>query len=77
MIDAVAIAKGKRPDLDIEGPLQYDAAINPETAKTKMKGRESAVAGKVSKRFGLTFDCADRGSICSSWVWMQVCAEGL
>ena len=53
MIDAVAIAKAKRPDLHIEGPLQYDAAVNPETAKTKLKGRESAVAGKVSSCLGL------------------------
>ena len=48
VIDAVAIAKAKRPDLHIEGPLQYDAAVNLETAKTKMKGRESAVAGKAT-----------------------------
>lgn len=45
--DATAIAKKRRPDLAIEGPLQYDAAVNPETARTKMKGKETQVAGKV------------------------------
>lgn len=48
VIDATAIAKQKRPDLAIEGPLQYDAAVNPETARTKMKGKETAVAGKAT-----------------------------
>ncbi|GBG66313.1 hypothetical protein CBR_g58804 [Chara braunii] len=46
--DAAAIAKQKRPDLMIEGPIQYDAAVNPETAKTKFKGRPSEVAGKAT-----------------------------
>lgn len=45
--DATKIALEKRPDLFIEGPLQYDAAVNPETARTKMKGKETNVAGKV------------------------------
>lgn len=49
MADATAIAKERRPDLAIEGPLQYDAAVNPETARTKMKGKETQVAGKVSE----------------------------
>jgi len=39
--------QGAAPDLAIEGPLQYDAAVNPETARTKMKGKETQVAGKV------------------------------
>ncbi|CAM6087480.1 unnamed protein product [Calypogeia fissa] len=46
--DATAIAKSKRPDLLIEGPLQYDTAVNPETAKTKMKTDSSPVAGKAT-----------------------------
>ena len=28
-------------------PVQYDAAVNPETAKIKLKGKAGAVAGKV------------------------------
>ena len=27
--------------------VQYDAAVNPETAKIKLKGKAGAVAGKV------------------------------
>ncbi|KAL3685563.1 hypothetical protein R1sor_003585 [Riccia sorocarpa] len=41
--DATEIAKKKRPDLLIEG----SAAVNPETAKTKLKGKDSPVAGKI------------------------------
>jgi phosphate acetyltransferase len=48
VIDATAIAKKKRPDLQIEGPLQYDAAVDPAIAKTKMKGADNPVAGKAT-----------------------------
>ncbi len=41
------IAKEKRPDLKLEGPLQYDAAVDPEVAKTKVKGH-SEVAGRAT-----------------------------
>lgn len=34
------------PNLELEGPMQYDAAIDPETAKTKMP--ESKVAGRAT-----------------------------
>ncbi len=34
------------PGLEIEGPIQYDAAVDPEVAKTKMP--ESKVAGKAT-----------------------------
>jgi phosphate acetyltransferase len=44
--DATRLAKEKRPDLLIEGPLQYDAAISPETGKAKMPG--SKVAGRAT-----------------------------
>lgn len=44
--EATKIAKEKAPDLLIEGPLQYDAAIEPSVAKTKAPG--SAVAGKAT-----------------------------
>jgi phosphate acetyltransferase len=44
--EATAIARERRPDLLIEGPIQYDAAIDPEVAKTKMP--DSEVAGKAT-----------------------------
>ena len=47
MTEAVKIAQERRPDLKLEGPLQYDAAVDPEVAKTKVKG-ESQVAGRAT-----------------------------
>ncbi len=44
--EATEIARGKRPDLLIEGPIQYDAAIDPDVAKIKLP--ESKVAGKAT-----------------------------
>lgn len=43
---ATAIVKARRPDLKIEGPLQYDAAVDPYVAMKKMP--DSEVAGKAS-----------------------------
>lgn len=43
---AVQIAQTKRPDLMIEGPIQYDAAVDPSVAAQKMPG--SQVAGQAS-----------------------------
>lgn len=43
---ATEIAKQKRPDLRLEGPIQYDAAIDPTVAKQKMP--DSLVAGKAT-----------------------------
>ena len=43
---AVEIAKKQRPDLLIEGPLQYDAAIDPDVAKKKAP--TSKVAGRAT-----------------------------
>ncbi len=40
--EAVKIAKGRRPDLKIEGPIQYDAAVDAGVAKTKLPGSEVA-----------------------------------
>lgn len=45
--DAVAIVKERRPDIPVEGPIQYDAAIDPTVAKVKVK-TPSEVAGKAS-----------------------------
>ncbi len=43
---ATQIARERRPDLKIEGPIQYDAAIEPSVAAQKMPG--SKVAGKAT-----------------------------
>jgi phosphate acetyltransferase len=43
---AANIAKRKRPDLKIEGPIQYDAAVDPIVGKQKLPGSE--VAGQAS-----------------------------
>ena len=44
--EAAKIAKQRRPDLKIEGPIQYDAAIDAGVAKTKLPGSE--VAGRAT-----------------------------
>lgn len=44
--EGARIAKEKRPDLLLEGPMQYDAAIEPSVAKTKMP--DSEVAGRAT-----------------------------
>ncbi|MGE4292410.1 MAG: phosphate acetyltransferase [Desulfovibrio sp.] len=46
VIEATALAKQLAPHLLIEGPLQYDAAIDEEVAKTKLPFSE--VAGKAT-----------------------------
>jgi phosphate acetyltransferase len=43
---ATEIVKAKRPDLKIEGPIQYDAAVDPAVGSSKLPGSE--VAGKAS-----------------------------
>jgi phosphate acetyltransferase len=40
--EAAKIARGRRPDLKIEGPIQYDAAVDAGVAKTKLPGSEVA-----------------------------------
>ena len=44
--EATEIARAARPDLLIEGPIQYDAASDPETGASKMPG--SQVAGRAT-----------------------------
>lgn len=46
VIEATKLAKEKAPELSLEGPLQYDAAIDPGVAKTKLPN--SKVAGKAT-----------------------------
>lgn len=43
---ATEIVKAKRPDLKVEGPIQYDAAVDPIVGKQKMPNSE--VAGQAS-----------------------------
>ena len=43
---ATELVKEKQPDLKIEGPIQYDAAVDMSVAKTKMPN--SKVAGQAS-----------------------------
>jgi phosphate acetyltransferase len=43
---ATEIVKQKRPDLKIEGPIQYDAAVDMEVGQSKMPNSE--VAGQAS-----------------------------
>ena len=43
---ATEIVRQKRPDLRIEGPIQYDAAVDPTVGNQKLPGSE--VAGKAS-----------------------------
>jgi len=43
---ATALVRESRPDLLLEGPIQYDAAAEPNVAKTKMP--DSPVAGKAT-----------------------------
>jgi phosphate acetyltransferase len=43
---ATAIARKRRPDLKLEGPIQYDAAVDASVAKTKLP--ESEVAGHAT-----------------------------
>ncbi len=44
--EAVAIARQLRPELKLDGPIQYDAAVDPEVARTKLSN--SDVAGQAS-----------------------------
>jgi phosphate acetyltransferase len=43
---ATKIVQTKRPDLKIEGPIQYDAAVDKDVARTKLP--DSDVAGQAS-----------------------------
>eukprot|EP00198_Chlamydomonas_reinhardtii_P002451 XP_001691787.1 phosphate acetyltransferase [Chlamydomonas reinhardtii] len=45
--EAVALVKQQRQDIKVEGPIQYDAAIDPAVAAVKVKGG-SEVAGRAT-----------------------------
>ncbi|MFI1565545.1 phosphate acetyltransferase [Streptomyces sp. NPDC020490] len=44
--EATELVRSRRPDLKVEGPIQYDAAVEPTVAATKLPGSE--VAGQAS-----------------------------
>ncbi len=44
--EATALVRKRRPDLPVEGPIQYDAAVDESVARTKLPG--SAVAGSAT-----------------------------
>jgi phosphate acetyltransferase len=44
--EATALARERRPDLHIEGPIQYDAAVDQAVAASKLPGSE--VAGRAT-----------------------------
>ncbi|WP_149204270.1 phosphate acetyltransferase [Actinotalea subterranea] len=43
---ATALVRERRPDLSVEGPIQYDAAVDASVARTKMP--DSSVAGRAT-----------------------------
>jgi phosphate acetyltransferase len=43
---ATELVRERRPDVMVEGPIQYDAAVDPSVARTKMPG--SQVAGHAT-----------------------------
>jgi phosphate acetyltransferase len=46
VVEATRTARERAPDLALEGPLQYDAAIDPEVARIKLP--DSKVAGRAT-----------------------------
>jgi phosphate acetyltransferase len=44
--EATALVRERRPDLSVEGPIQYDAAVDASVAQTKLPG--SHVAGRAT-----------------------------
>ncbi|MGV0836333.1 phosphate acetyltransferase [Mycolicibacterium thermoresistibile] len=44
--EATELVRRRQPDLLVEGPIQYDAAVEPSVAQTKMP--DSAVAGRAT-----------------------------
>lgn len=46
VVEATRLAREQAPDLKLEGPLQYDAAIDPEVASKKLP--DSEVAGRAT-----------------------------
>ena len=45
---ATELVRERRPDLKVEGPIQYDAAVEPAVASKKLPGSEVAGAPRCS-----------------------------
>ena len=45
--EATRLVRERRPDLMVEGPIQYDAAVDPTVGKVKMPGSKVAGAATV------------------------------
>lgn len=58
VVTATKIVQSKNPEIEIEGELQFDAAISPEIAKLKAKG--SLIAGRANV---MIFPNLDAGNI--------------
>ena len=58
VVTATKIVQSKNPEIEIEGELQFDAAISPEIAKLKAKG--SLIAGRANV---MVFPNLDAGNI--------------
>jgi phosphate acetyltransferase len=56
--EATEALRERRPDLEVEGPIQYDAAVDAEVARLKLPG--SAVAGRATV---FVFPDLDTGNI--------------
>lgn len=70
--EAVSIAKKQRPDIDFEGPIQYDASVNFEVAKKKLPG--SKVAGHTRVHI---FPDLNTGNTCYKAVQRESGAEAI
>jgi len=57
--DATAKAREMRPDDLFEGPIQFDAAVDPAVAEVKYKGKKNQVAGQANT---LIFPSLDAGN---------------
>jgi phosphate acetyltransferase len=60
VVEAIKIAKERRPDLKIDGEFQLDTAVRPAVAAKKVK-RESEVAGKANILIFPDLDAANIG----------------
>lgn len=57
VIEATRLAQGRRPDLNIDGEMQVDAAVVPEVGRFKAKG--SKVAGRANTLVFPDLSCAN------------------
>jgi phosphate acetyltransferase len=65
VVEAVRIAREKRPDIDLDGELQFDAAVIPKVADKKSPG--SPVAGRANVLVFPDLDAANIGYKIAQW----------